>query len=295
MTDEQILKKIKSFWQLTRLGHGFMLSIAVVIGALIVGNVFLKVYGVLLGVLAAILIEAGTFSLNDYYDIEVDRENERLDRPLVRGDIKPKTAFTAGVILTVIGVACAYFINNWCFLIALLSALFGVAYDIKLKETGFLGNIYIAYTMAIPFLFGGMIFQNVEKGVLVLIVLSLITFLSGLGREIMKGIIDVKGDSLREVKTVARVYGIKKARIISITFFSMAVALSPIPFIYNLSGFRNYPYLVFVLIADIIFIYSCIKLKSGDKEVINGLRKTTIMAMLFGLIAFFSGAAVNWV
>ena len=293
MTDEKISKKIKAFWHLTRLGHGFMLGIAVLIGALIAGNVLSEIYGVLLGVLTAILIEAGTFALNDYYDIEVDRENARLDRPLVREDLKPETAFMLGVILTILGVACSYFINIWCFLIALVSALFGVAYDIKLKETGVLGNIYIAYTMAIPFVFGGLVFQNIQKGVLVLIILSLITFLSGLGREIMKGIIDVKGDAIRDVKTVARVYGVENAKITSITFYSVAVLLSPIPFIFDLSGFRNYPYLLFVIIADTIFLYTCIKLRGGDVEVINGLRKTTIMAMLFGLIAFLVGAVAN--
>lgn len=292
MTVTDIINKIKAFWQLTRLGHGFMLGIAVAIGALIAGDIFSEVYKFLLGILTAIFIEAGTFALNDYYDMEVDRENDRLDRPLVRGDLKSETAFLIGVILTIIGVALSFFINIWCFGIALFSALFGVAYDVKIKETGFFGNVYIAYTMAIPFVFGGLIFQ---KSVLVLVVLSLITFLSGLGREIMKGITDVKGDALRDVKTLARVYGIKNAKCVSIAFYSTAVILSPIPYIYDLSGFRNYPYLFFVLIADALFVFACIKLRSGDLEVVDGLRKTTIIAMLFGLIAFLAGAIINWV
>lgn len=279
--------KLKAYWQLTRLGHGFMLGFAVLIGAVIAGSIS-SLTLLLLGFFTAIFIEAGTFSLNDYYDIEVDRANKRFDRPLVRGDINPKTAFILGVLTVIIGIICSAFINSWCFSIALITALFGIFYDIRLKESGIFGNIYIAFTMSIPFVFGGLIFQ---KSVLVLIVLSLITFLAGLGREIMKGIIDVEGDALRDVKTIARIYGVKRAGMVSIIFYLTAVLLSPLPYIFNLGGFRNYQYLAFVCLADIAFIYTCLKLYgSEDRDVINGLRRTTIVAMLFGLVAFLAGA-----
>ncbi|MDY6964997.1 MAG: UbiA family prenyltransferase [Halobacteriota archaeon] len=287
------VNKLKAIWQLARLGHGFMLGFAVIVGAVIAGDLFIIPFDTLLislslGFMTALFIEAGTFALNDYYDIEVDRANERFDRPLVRGDIEPNTALIIAVFAIVLGIACSSLINIWCFSIALVTALFGIFYDIKLKEAGIIGNIYIAFTMAIPFVFGGFIFQ---KSVFVLIVLSLITFLAGLGREIMKGIIDVEGDALRDVKTIARVYGVRRAGTVSIFLYMAAVLLSPLPFIFDLGGFRNYPYLVVVFIADIIFIYTCLKLyRSEDRDVVNNLRRTTIVAMLFGLIAFLSGA-----
>ncbi|MDY6930390.1 MAG: UbiA family prenyltransferase [Halobacteriota archaeon] len=278
--------KLKAYWQLTRLGHGFMLGFAVLIGVVIAGNIssFTPIF---LGFFTALFIEVGTFSLNDYYDIEVDRANKRFDRPLVRGDIDPKTAFFLGVLTVIIGIVFSAFINIWCFSIALVTALFGIFYDVKLKESGIFGNIYIAFTMSVPFVFGGFIFQ---KGAAVLIILSMITFLAGLGREIMKGIIDVEGDALRDVKTIARVYGVKRAGTVSVILYLTSVLLSLLPFIYDLGGFRNYRYLVLVCLADITFIYSCLKLfGSEDRDTINGLRKTTIIAMLFGLIAFFTG------
>ena len=165
--------KFKALWQLTRLGHGFMLGFAVIIGALIAGDLSsipsdTLLISLSLGFLAALLIEAGTFALNDYYDIEVDTANERLDRPLVRGEIEQKTALIIAFFAILLGIICSLLINIWCFSIATITALFGIFYDIKLKETGLLGNIYIAFTMAIPFVFGGFIFQ---RSVLVLVVL----------------------------------------------------------------------------------------------------------------------------
>jgi hypothetical protein len=32
-------------------------------------------------------LEMGAFALNDYFDVEVDRKNNRTDRPIIRGDI----------------------------------------------------------------------------------------------------------------------------------------------------------------------------------------------------------------
>ena len=37
-----------------------------------------------------IFLEASTFELNDYYDLEIDKKNKRLDRLLARDNIKPK-------------------------------------------------------------------------------------------------------------------------------------------------------------------------------------------------------------
>jgi 4-hydroxybenzoate polyprenyltransferase len=54
----------------------------------------------------ALFLEASTFALNDYFDLDIDIVNKRNDRPLVRGDIKPKTAlilfgvfFPLGIVL----------------------------------------------------------------------------------------------------------------------------------------------------------------------------------------------------
>ena len=186
---------------------------------------------VVAGVVAVVTAEMGAFALNDYFDVEVDRKNHRTDRPIVRGDISRREALSLTVVSFIVSIVAGYFMNNvarWSVLVVLIA--FGVLYDYKLKEYGILGNVYIAFTMAAPFLFSSMLFRDSQ----VLLLLSAIAFLVGLGREIMKGIMDVEGDALRDVKTVARVYGTKTAKYMAVVLYLISVLFAPVPFLFNI-------------------------------------------------------------
>jgi 4-hydroxybenzoate polyprenyltransferase len=84
-----------------------------------------------------------------------------------------------------------------CFIIALITALISVLYDVKMKKIKLIGNFYIAYIMAIPFVFGGATILGstpFSLGMInpVIYVIALIAFLTGAGREIMKDVMDFK-------------------------------------------------------------------------------------------------------
>ena len=151
------MKKIKAIWELMRLEHGVMIAIAILIGSLIAleGQGLPSFDKFILTFFTALFLEASTFALNDYYDLEIDKKNKRMDRPLVRGDLSPKSALYLFGILFPLGIICSYFVNLACFIIALITALLAILYDAKLKKIKLLGNYYIAYVMAIPFIFGG--------------------------------------------------------------------------------------------------------------------------------------------
>ncbi|MEM2924685.1 MAG: UbiA family prenyltransferase [Methanocellales archaeon] len=281
------MKKLKAIWQLTRLEHGLMFALGVIVGIAVANSPSITLYNVFFGALTAILIEVGTFALNDYFDLEVDKVNKRFDRPLVRGDLTPKTALAIALISTPLGVLSSFFLNWLCFSIALISALFGVLYDVRLKETGFFGNIYIAYSMAIPFIFGGAIARKLPS---ILLLLASIAFLSGLGREIMKGVMDVEGDKLRRVRSIARIYGEVKAAQISSAFYLIAIALSFIPYFYpNTNYFYNEFYLIFILPSNLLFIYASYNLLQKYSTA-SKMRGITLMAILLGLLGFLAGS-----
>lgn len=272
--------KLKAIWELLRLEHGIMYGIAVLIGMVVSGCPDFKV--ALLGFLTALFCQASSFALNDYLDYEVDLVNNRMDRPLVRGDLKKEHALLLSVILAPFGFLSAYLISLQALLFALIITALGYLYDLKLKETGLIGNVYIAFTMCAPFLFGGIISCGINVQIALL---SILAFLSGLGREIMKGIEDVVGDSLRNVKSVARVKGVDFAYKISAFLIALAVILSPLPLLH----YRLDPYYILpIAIADVLFIDTVIKLlRHGE---IKKLRKKTLIAMLFGLLGFLLGA-----
>ncbi len=278
---------IKAFWDLLRLEHGLMYALGVVVGVVVSAGLEFDPKNLVLGMLTAVFCQASAFALNDYFDYEVDLANRRTDRPLVRGDLSRRTALITGLVLAPLGFVSAFMISSNAFLLALAITLLGYIYDLKLKEFGIIGNVYIAFSMATPFIFGSIVAKNSITPQIA--VLSTIAFLAGVAREVMKGIEDVEGDALRNVRTVARVKGVDFASKLSSLLFLLAVILSFIPFL-ALEGYEfDFKYLIPVIITDFMLVRISLELLHGNRDV-RRFRKETLVALLFGLIGFLLGA-----
>lgn len=296
------MKKIKAIWQLMRLEHGIMIFIAILIGAIISQRVldttgFPPIDKLILTFFTALFLEASTFALNDYYDFEIDKLNKRTDRPLVRGDILPKTALYLFYLFFPLGILCSFFVNYTCFVIALVTALFAILYDTKMKKIKLLGNFYIAYTMAIPFVFGAaaVIQENTLFSFKIhpsIYIIALIAFLAGSGREIMKDVQDFKGDFKKGVKSLPRYIGTRRSNIVAALFYMVAIVLSFIPFFIEKFGiyYMNYSYLAIVLITDTMLLSTSFILIFKKKPPMKLYRKLTLIAIFIGLLAFLIGA-----
>lgn len=284
------MKTVRAFWDLMRLEHGFMLFIAVLIGAFIaqkgippLGRSFIFAF------LTPMLLEASTFALNDYFDFDVDKKNERTDRPLVRGDLEPKTALYVFFVLFPLGVLSAFFVNITCFIIAVVTAILSVLYDFWLKEVKLLGNFYIAYIMAIPFIFGGTVVSTTIPPIVIIV--SLIAFLTGLGREIMKDVMDFEGDKERGVKSFPSYLGIRKSNYIAAFFYLISVSITPFPFLLRIGDvyYYNIYYFAIVMITNVMLVYTSSQLIFDEDVDIEFHRKFTLLAIFIGLIAFLVG------
>lgn len=284
--------KIKAYWDLLRLEHGIMYGIGVIIGIFVSDSSYFNIQNIVLGFFTALFLQASAFALNDYFDFEVDLANNRFDRPLVRGEISKKEALIASLILAPVGSLFAYLISFIAFILAIFITIIGYIYDIKLKEYGLVGNFYIALSMAVPFLFGSVIAKSTFT--LQAVILALIAFLSGVGREIMKGIEDVEGDAIRNVKTIARMRGIKSAAFHASILFIASIVLSFIPFMLLKEYYLDFKYLFPIALTDAIFLKIAIELikldESKVKQKIRNFRKQTLMAMSLGLVGFLLGA-----
>jgi len=280
------MKKIKAFLELTRIDHAIMLCLAILIGALIAeGNASIKTY--IFAFATAIFLEMGTFALNDYFDYEVDKKNRRMDRPLVRGDLKPRDALLSYLIFAPLGLVSSLFVNLTCFFIALLDFVLATFYDIKLKEIKVAGNFYIAFTMAIPFVFGAVAVSNEAPAIIIFF--AFLAFLSGAGREIIKDIMDFEGDKLRGTKSFPGYVGIRGAAIFASLLIFSAVIVSFLPYFIKIDAryYFNNLFLLILILSDSMFIFSLYLLKKMEYE---KCRKLTLMAMIFALIAFLAGA-----
>ena len=288
------MKKIKAIWELMRLEHGVMIAIAILIGSLIAleGQGFPTFDKFILTFFTALFLEASTFALNDYYDLEIDKKNKRMDRPLVRGDLAPKTALYLFGIFFPLGIICSYFVNLFCFIIALITALLAILYDAKMKKIKLLGNFYIAYVMAIPFIFGGA--AVVAKDTLyfeihpAIYIIALIAFLTGSSREIMKDVMDFEGDKEKGVRSFPKYIGSRGSNVLAALIYLIAIVLSFLPFFMERFEiyYLNYYYLALVFLTDTMLLSTSIHLIIKKKPDLKLYRKFTLMAIFIGLLAF---------
>ena len=140
-------------------------------------------------------INIAAFALNDYFDIEADRQNGHKERPLVSGALSPRVAVLTAISGYAIGVLAGWLINPLCGLIGAVFAALSIAYNAKLKDWPLIGNAYIALSMAIAFPFGAAVLgaplDHLPRAIMWL---TLGAFAAGLARELVKSVQDMEGD-----------------------------------------------------------------------------------------------------
>ncbi len=151
--------KISAFMRLTRIEHSIMLVLAVLAAELISGHIALGI-PLAASLATPILVSMGSFAINDYFDVEADRANGFKDRPIVSGQISKKEAFNWAVALLVVGALVSVLINIYALGIAIGFAALAFLYSYRLKDTLLLGNIYIAFSMVIPFIYGDFVVSS---------------------------------------------------------------------------------------------------------------------------------------
>jgi geranylgeranylglycerol-phosphate geranylgeranyltransferase len=211
------------------------------------------------------------------------------NRPIPRGVVKPAEALGYAAILTVIGLGAAFLTNFSSLFLALIAWLLFTYYATKGKKTGIFGNFIVSACIAIPFIYGCLIVKEaIEKALSpTVIAFASIAFLSTVGREITKGIVDVEGDKLEGAKTLAVLYGSGKAAFSATIFYVLAVVFSFFPW---WSKSVSFWYLPFVAVADLGFIYSSISLlRNPSRQNARRVKNMVRIWMVIGLFAFIAG------
>lgn len=279
--------KLGGYSRLMRPVNCLMMGFAVVVGAALAAPNMISVSWLRLayGMVTGFMLTAASMTMNDYYDREIDAVNEP-ERPIPSGLIKPKQALAFASVLTVIGFANAYLTNISCFLIAILAWIIFVTYTTVGKRSGLPGNFLVSACVAIPFIYGSVaIVDEVKLNVLIS---ASIAFLSITGREITKGIVDVEGDRTANVKTMAVRFGQKTAAKSAAIFYTLAILLSPIPWLLNLV---SYWYIPLVIVTDFgLAASSLLLLKDYSRKNARKVKNVVLLWLFIGLLAFIAGA-----
>src|SRR2546427_4082139 len=248
---------LTSYLTLIRPPNTIMIGLGVVIGEAIGLGKLPGLPEAVFGFLTASLMMAGTMVANDVYDVEIDKVNSP-QRPLPSGTVRTRDAVVLAVALSVAAIAFSALPCLLTFLTALLALALMVYYNTRGKKTGLIGNAVVSFNVALPFFYGGLAVNSIRP---MLFIFSVVAFLANFAREIAKGISDVKGDSLRQVRTLAVVKGTGDAALASAGLFVTAVLLSFLPpFLETISWLYFPP----VIAADIGFLYSAYRLVSDQ-------------------------------
>jgi geranylgeranylglycerol-phosphate geranylgeranyltransferase len=276
---------LSAYLTLIRPPNTIMIGLGVVIGEAIGLGKLPGIREAVFGFLTASLMMAGTMVANDVYDVEIDRVNSPL-RPLPSGTVKTREAVILGAALSVAAVGFSALLGLWTLLTALLALALMAYYNTRGKKTGLIGNAVVSFNVALPFFYGGLVVSSIRP---LLFIFSVVAFLANFAREVAKGIADVRGDSLRQVRTLAVVRGTRVAALASAGLFVAAVMLSFLPpFLERISWLYFPP----VIVADVGFLYSAYRLVGNQTpENIRAVKGHVLLWMLLGLVGFLLGGA----
>jgi len=231
-----------------------------------------------IGMIIVFFYTAGGNILNDYMDRKVDKINHP-GRPIPSGDINPSKALMLSGLMFSMATALAFLLPfYWAQIIVVLAIILLTTYELSFKKKGFVGNLTVSALTGMVFIFGGSIYGQF----ILPVIMGVVAFLSNVGREIVKDIQDIKGD--RDRNTFPMQVGPKVAKSTAAGFVVLALILSPLPYII---GLLPLSYLIVVIGADIIFIYSLSLINQAKRS-----QKFMKLAMVVALLAFLIGGIV---
>jgi geranylgeranylglycerol-phosphate geranylgeranyltransferase len=290
------MNKMKAVLKLTRIEHSIMLVIAVIAGEVIAlgaNGIVPSALVIALSIITPVFVSMGSFAINDYYDVKADRANKRMDRPLVNGSLTRKGALQIALISFAIGVLASLFINAYAFVIALVFAVLAILYSYKLKDKLLVGNVYIAFSMVIPFIYGNYVVSTMLRANIVLI--SIIIFLAGAAREIHGMIRDYKGDATaRKSENLLYHVGQNRSAQLAAVLYIEAIMVSIYMFFFTPPFAFNLVYIVPIIITDIALAYIAYGyiVDKKSRGFYSLSRNLSLAVMALSLLAFLAAALV---
>jgi geranylgeranylglycerol-phosphate geranylgeranyltransferase len=249
--------------------------VCVYIGALVAGSDLFS-FKLFLGMSAVFCIGAGCHPFNDYFDYEIDKISHP-KRPLPSGMFKPISGLYMGLIFFAMSFAFSSLINIYCFSINLIGITLIFFYEKSLKNKGLGGNIVVAFTVALSFMYGGAIVGDFFKPIF----FTMITFFIFLGREIIMDVRDFEGDKKTRV-TLPLIIGKKFTMYLASIMITISIIILFVPYFY---GLFNIWYEILAIPLAIFTIYST-SLSLFDLKNVGKTAEMLRIAMILGLILF---------
>ncbi len=276
------MKKIRAFFILTRPLNVLIGGLSILVGSFIAGSLS-PLTNVLLAIISGSLIAAAANSINDFYDVNIDRINKPY-RPLAAGLLTRSEAFIFSMMLFFTGALLGSFINARAGVIALFACFLLYFYSARLKRTVLWGNLTVSLMTAFAFIYGAVAVDLLDKAMIP----AGFAFLFHFGREIIKDVEDHKGDSADNARTLPTIYGKKMSFILTTIIYCILIVVTLLPYLFHVFG-KIY-LIVVVFGVDLFVIYVLISMwKNPAPSNLGRLSTLLKIDMLVGLIAIYVG------
>lgn len=281
---------VRAFLRLIRLDFTVFAAIGVIIGGLLSGDLTGFQGEYVIACCIVILFSAGNFAFNDYFDYEIDKNNQREDRPLVNGFFSRRLAFTIGVVSFCLVIVLALLLNTLAMVLVLISLPVFFSYSAWFKKVFLVKNILMAFAYVAVIVFGSLVSDSTLEPLI--IYFAAMSFIVGLGYEIMLDIGDVTGDAARGVRTFSTRYSKKSAALISSIIYIVIIFMDPLPVFINIDSRLSHDYIFLILIMIPVISYIFVVrslLKDQSKDNIFRLKKRIYLIMQIGCVAYLVG------
>ncbi len=294
MTTSENKRSLSAFLVIIRPQNCIIGGITVLAGILMSNKMLGSLYTInqllpllLLGYFTYFFIAAAGNVVNDYYDVEIDKIN-RPHRPLPSGKMSMRQAKYYIVFLSTIGALLALITHIYAFIVALIFIIVGFYYASKVKILGIWGNFTVAFSFSFGIFYGAFIYGSLTNNFYIhtsIILFFMASFFILQARETIKGMEDVEGDKLRDVRTIARVYGLKTAAIVAVILNSIGVLSF---FLIWYFGYAGMNLILLLIIGGSVVILSSVSLIVNYKSPKNQLIASTLdkIGALVGLISY---------
>ena len=230
---------IESLLKLTRFGNLIIIALTQYFTAgFLIGMHTVNDVNLFLLSLSTVLIAAGGYIINDYYDVKIDYINKP-DRVVIGKSITRRYAILFHIALSVAGIVIGFYLSWKIGGVNVLSVFLLWLYSNTLKRLPFVGNLTVAFLTGLAVIIVDLFYGKDNSLVLIY---ALFAFFMTLVREVIKDMEDLKGDNSFGCKTLPIVWGIRKTKIliyvILIVFGGVVIMLNQLyqalPFKYHL-------------------------------------------------------------
>ncbi|MEQ8581117.1 MAG: geranylgeranylglycerol-phosphate geranylgeranyltransferase [Marinoscillum sp.] len=160
-------------------------------------------------VVSTVMIAAGGYIINDYYDQKIDMIN-RPQKVVVGTMFRRRLAMLAHFLLTIGGIGLGFYLDIKIGVLHIVSSFFLWYYSNYLRRITLIGNVIIAMLTGLTLL---IVTVYLERNEVLVYIYSLFAMAIILIREVLKDIEDVKGDATFGCQSIPVIFGIRGAKL----------------------------------------------------------------------------------